>query len=190
MKKILILLMLLCSLFVYATDDYITNNPRTWIVNPADGDILSWNSTGKYFDVGSDIYMIDSTPAVDSTGSGTMSILTAGEIIDVGEVFYMKSDGEIYLADADALVTMQVLGIAVGSGTNGVACDIMTCGYFRNDAWNWTPGATLYASVTAGGISNTAPVGDNDVVQVLGIAMSADVIYFDPERTVIELSVP
>ena len=184
---------------LYGTAD----NTYAWLAAGTSGYILQANGAGaptwiKDIDVEeavidsiiSDIYMIDSTPAVDSTGSGTMSILTAGEVIDAGEVFYMKSDGEIYLADADTLITMQVLGIAVGAGTNGVACDIMTCGYFRNDAWNWTPGATLYASTTAGGISATAPVADNEVVQVLGIAITADIIYFDPERTVIELTVP
>jgi len=138
----------------------------------------------------SDIYMIDSTPAVDSTGSGTISILTAGENIDIGEVFYMKSDGEIYLADADGIATMQVFGIAVSTGTDGVSCDIMTCGYFRDDAWAWTPGALLYASETAGGLTATAPSDTDDVVQVLGIAISADVIYFDPERTVIVIAAP
>jgi len=52
MKKILILLMLLSSLFIYATDDYITNNPRMWIVNPDEGNWLRWNETYRAFVTG------------------------------------------------------------------------------------------------------------------------------------------
>lgn len=52
--------------------------------------------------------------------------------------------------------------------------------FIRNDAWNWTPGAVLYISTTAGGITETQPSGTDDVIRVIGYAMTADVIFFDP----------
>jgi len=71
MKKILILLMLLCGLFMYATDDYMTNNPRYRIINPADGNTPRWNETYNAFDCGSTTGVV----TVDSEGGGNYTTI-------------------------------------------------------------------------------------------------------------------
>jgi hypothetical protein len=54
-------------------------------------------------------------------------------------------------------------------------------GQLCNTGWTLTPGATLYASGTAGGMTETAPTGATDVVRVVGYALSANTVYFAPQ---------
>jgi hypothetical protein len=44
----------------------------------------------------------------------------------------------------------------------------------------------MYLSETAGDMTQTAPSTDGAFVQVLGIALTADVVYFNPSLDVIE----
>jgi hypothetical protein len=60
-------------------------------------------------------------------------------------------------------------------------------GYIYNSSWNWTVGATLYLSTTAGAITETQPTGSADIVRVVGYAINADLIYFNPSQEWIEL---
>jgi hypothetical protein len=63
-------------------------------------------------------------------------------------------------------------------------------GYIYNSGWNWTVGATLYLSSVgaAGLITETQPSGTADIVRVVGYAISADLIYFNPSQDWIELA--
>jgi len=130
--------------------------------------------------------ILDSTPNSDLTASGIESTVTVdANATGVGALFYRASDGNFEEADADAASTMIVSAIALETGTGPKR--VLLSGYIRNDAWNWTPGALLYASTTAGAITATAPSGAADIVQIIGIAVSADIIYFNPDYTYIEI---
>lgn len=126
---------------------------------------------------------LDATPASDDivTGLSTASFV-AGETLAEWDLVYMNSDSKWWKADASDVVTAGgMLGIAVDAGTADVALivGLPSC-FIRNDGWAWTPGATLYADITAGGITETAPSGTDEVVRVIGFAMSADIIHFNP----------
>jgi hypothetical protein len=60
-------------------------------------------------------------------------------------------------------------------------------GYIYNSSWNWTAGSILYLDVTAGNISSAQPAGSGDIVRVIGYAINADLIYFNPSQEWIEL---
>ena len=62
-------------------------------------------------------------------------------------------------------------------------------GYIRDDTWAWTIGAPLYISVTPGNATATAVSGNADIKRIIGHAMSADVIYFNPSQAYTELVV-
>jgi hypothetical protein len=67
--------------------------------------------------------------------------------------------------------------------TNTTSGTFLERGYVRNDDWNWTVGGgsgIIYVSTTSGSLTQTAPAGAGDVVQPVGIAISSDVIYFNP----------
>jgi hypothetical protein len=111
----------------------------------------------------------------------------AGEIVDVGEAVYMKSDGKVWLSDADAAATAQVVGLVVAIGaygkTESVAdeiVDVLLFGPTEGFA-GLTPGAQFFASVTPGKIEDTAPAGASaDFRWVVGWALSATAIFVNP----------
>ena len=128
-------------------------------------------------------------PASDHTADGpTMSLLNAGESITIMNLVYLStSDGEWHNTDADAESTSAgMLGIALGTGTDGNALTVALKGaVVRDDSWNWTPGQTLYVDTTAGAITSTAPSATDDVVRVVGYALTDDCIMFSPEESYI-----
>lgn len=126
---------------------------------------------------------MDGTPNTDHTSVGpTTATFAAGETVTVMDLVYFKSDGEWWLTDADAAATAAgLLAISLESKTDGQAMSVALPGSFvRDDTWNWTVGAVLYVSTTAGAITATQPSGTDDVVRVVGFAVSADVIWFNP----------
>jgi hypothetical protein len=62
-------------------------------------------------------------------------------------------------------------------------------GFVRNDSWNWTVGGWIYLSTngtTGNTLTQTAPSGTDEVVQILGVATHADRIWFAPQLIQIE----
>ncbi len=114
--------------------------------------------------------------------------ITAGENLVFGDAVYMKSDGKAWKSDADGAATMPIFGIAVATINAEAAGEILTQGWIRDDSWSLTAGGIVYASVTAGAISTTAPVGSGDQVQVIGIAKTTALIHFNPSYELVEIS--
>lgn len=131
-----------------------------------------------------DSIRITSEPAADAEWSGITANFQAGEAIAFAEVVYVETDGDVNLADADLATTSPAIGIATAAIANAATGEILTHGFVRNDAWAWTVGGEVYLSNTPGALTQTAPVGSGDQVQVLGIATHADRIFFSPSLTV------
>lgn len=112
------------------------------------------------------------------TASGESIISTVDtNSVGIGSVLCFASDGHFDEADADSSATFG-LALALETGTGNKK--VLLRGFMRKDAWNWTVGGLLYLSTTAGEMTQTPPNGTDDVIQVLGWAYSADVVYFDP----------
>lgn len=103
-----------------------------------------------------------------------------------GSALVLSSDGNYDEADADAESTMPCSALAIDTGT-GSNQRVLHLGYIRDDDWDWTPGGILYISTTAGGLAQTAPSGTGDQVQVVGIAKTADIVFFNPSFVLIEV---
>ncbi len=104
----------------------------------------------------------------------------------MGSVYYLASSGAWTLTDADfAANSRNLLGIAVSS--DGFDLGVMIRGFFKNTAWSLTIGAPVYLAVTPGGLTSTQPTGSADIVRVVGYAIAADEIYFNPSQDWIEL---
>ena len=125
-------------------------------------------------------------PSVDLTASGFVASFTAGQATVFGDVCYVASNGKATLADADALATSGAVAMSIATISNDAAGNFLMHGFARNDAWAWTVGGIIYLSTTAGGITQTAPSGADDVIQVLGVATHADRIYFNPQLVQVE----
>lgn len=169
-------------------------NDGTLMTTPEDG-AIERASTHLFHTKGTYRYQIDpdydGLPDTDHSAVGhTTASFNSGATITVMDLCYMGSSSKWLLTDADAEATANgALAISLESKNDTQAMRVALPGSFvRDDSWNWTPGAMLYVdTTTAGGITATAPSGSGDVVRVVGWAVSADVIYFNPstEYTVI-----
>ncbi|MBA7521252.1 hypothetical protein ES705_13357 [subsurface metagenome] len=106
--------------------------------------------------------------------------ITAGEDVVLGDAVYIKDDSKGWKSDADGAATMPVMALAAATIAGNAQGQFLLQGFMYKAAWDWTPGGIVYASVTPGELSQTAPVGSGDQVQVVGVAKTADIIYFNP----------
>jgi hypothetical protein len=129
-----------------------------------------------------------SIPIADNRGEGDIiTDIVAGETIAFPNLVYLKSDGKWWKADADAIASCDLLGLALESKNANEACKVLVNGFVRDDDWDWTVGGKVYASTTPAALSQIAVSGEDDVVAIIGYATHADRIYFRPDNTRIEL---
>jgi uncharacterized membrane protein len=115
----------------------------------------------------------------DATYAGlTMSVDVDTNAVGAGALLAIASDGSFDEADADAIANMYMLVIALEAGTGTKL--VLTQGQVCFTGWNWTVGTPIYASVTQGTMSQTAVAGTDDVSVIVGFALSADTMYFQP----------
>lgn len=130
---------------------------------------------------------VDGLPNADDTASGPRTnSFNAGATVAQWDLVYMGSASKWLLADADAASSAGdvMLAMCLEAGTDTNPLNVALPGTFiRNDGWNWTVGAELYADTTPGAITETAPSATDDVIRVIGYAVTADVIYFNPSNS-------
>lgn len=137
----------------------------------------TWSLVNLYVPASTTSLEFSNSFSADHAFNGIYTNETVGEDVTFGEVLYLNSNGSLYLADADASTTMPVVGIATEAISSTGAGDILRQGYIRDDSWAWTVGGLIYASTTAGGLTQTKPTGSGDQVQIVGYAYSADIMF-------------
>ncbi len=128
--------------------------------------------------------------SADHTANGfIINGQTAGENLVFGNLAYWKSDSKWWKTDADvAATTNGILGIALETINADATGKILLYGFVRDDDWDWTVGQWLYVSLTTGEITGTAPAESGDQVRKIGVAYTADIIFFNPDATVLEVA--
>jgi hypothetical protein len=130
-----------------------------------------------------------STPLLgtDHTYTGlTAQMLAGGAIAAFDLVCVHTTTQEVVEANASAYATARVIGIAPAAISDTATGTVLLHGFIRDDTWTWTAGSTLYLSETAGAMTHTAPSTDGAFVLVVGVALSAVVVYINPSMDVIE----
>ena len=128
-------------------------------------------------------------PTTDHTATGlTAEMLAGGAIGAFQTVCIHTTTQEVVISDSNAVGTMPVIGIAPAAISDTATGTILLQGFIRDDTWAWTTGGILYASETAGAMTHTAPTTSQAFVQALGIALSPDVVYFNPSLTLVEVA--
>lgn len=114
-------------------------------------------------------------------GSGIIISLPYNDNIAKGSPVYVAADGTVKIADANGVATFPCSGLALANSSSG-AHDVLLQGTYEDDAFNWTVGGNLgliYLS-TSGTLTQTQPSATDDVVQIVGYALSAQRMYFSP----------
>lgn len=123
----------------------------------------------------------------DNTYSGESFTGKAGEALARWDPCYQKSDGKFWKVDADQATTMPAVVLATAAIEAEADGVLLKRGFARGDAWaGWTVPGFIYAS-DAGALTHTKPTGTGDIVQVLGWAYAAKVIFFDPQLLMMEI---
>jgi len=107
--------------------------------------------------------------------------LVAGTTINSMYLARPAATGRMQLADADSssLVPAIAINPSTGNYTAGNTYPFLLEGIIRNSDWTWTPGKQLYLSAS-NQLTQTAPSIATHCVQVLGVALARDIIYFNP----------
>lgn len=122
-------------------------------------------------------------PSSDATANGPHTDdLNAGGTVTAMDLVILNSSGQWVDTDANSSSTYAgMVGIALQSKTVGQALNVALKGaVVRNDAWNWTPGAVIYMSETAGALTATQPTTTDAAIRVIGFALTDDAIMLDP----------
>jgi len=153
------------------------------------GYILTADSEGwGTWQPGTDI-LVTAVPLGDQSTSGMKMELTAHDNVVFGDVCFINASGEAQLIDASSIDTMSGTAMAtdtISANNNGI---FLLSGIARNSSWSWTVGGLIYGT-TVGTNTNTisqiAPSGTNEVIQLLGVATHINRMYFNPSLPQVE----
>jgi hypothetical protein len=104
---------------------------------------------------------------------------------------YINSSGNPTLANSSAIANAWASVMAadqtIASGSSG---DYLILGFIRNDSITFsTVGGPVYlatAGTTGNTLTQTAPSGANNVIQILGIAVASHILLFMPQLAQVE----
>lgn len=137
------------------------------------GKIIAANGSGK----------LDETFLPAGVGADSKTA-TAGEALSAGDLVYVTGTGTIMKADANT-VTKKAIGFVQSAISNAASGTVYFDGTITGLS-GLTPGADYFLSAaTAGGITATPPSGAGDIVQFVGVALSATELTFNPAPPII-----
>lgn len=184
------------SVLNYISDQYVTlQSNQTQMLNSLTAlqaqvndiavDIQGTENAIAMFSAGDDP-LVESYPEPSAnmtsiTYRGQTIDLVAGTTINSMYLARPAATGRMQLADADSssLVPAIAINPSTGNYTAGNTYPFLLEGIIRNSAWTWTPGKQLYLSAS-NQLTQTAPSIATHCVQVLGVALARDIIYFNP----------
>jgi len=124
-------------------------------------------------------------PGENNKGRGAITtMIVDANTYGVGSALHLDTDGHWIEANAETSMPCGALALEAGVGSKRVLMQ----GFIRNDNWNWTTvGGLIYVSCVTGELTQTAPNGSGDFVQIVGLATHANRMYFNPQYTMVEI---
>ncbi len=179
---------------LYAFSFGTGNIPTKFVIHldsepSADGSKSFGDTAKRWSDIYAYHHQLTQALGTDHTWSGNCVPMTAGIALTIGQAVYVGGDSKMEKALATAAATMPAIALATGDIAENAVGSFLLQGFFRDDTWTWTPGGLLYVSrATAGELTQTLPAVAGEQVQVVGVAISADIIYFNPSFELVEIS--
>lgn len=113
-------------------------------------------------------------------------MLQAGENLVFGNVVYVKNDGKLWKAQANAASTMPAILLALGIISADSWGEMLLTGFLRDDSRTFALGDTLYVSDTVAGLITATQPATGGQLQLLGKCVAnIHVIYFIPSLELI-----
>lgn len=116
--------------------------------------------------------------ASSGAGGGVASLIaTSGEALAQGDIVYMKVDGKVWKAKADADLTSVALGLASTAVSADASVNIILLGELTYSTWSLTIGEQLWLSpTTAGGLTDSPPSTTDQYIVPIGVAIATDTL--------------
>jgi len=128
--------------------------------------------------------------STEHSGHGITLTMEAGETLTLGQAVYVDANGKAQHPDVDAasVTGKPAIGIAMTGASSGTSVNVMVLGIFRDTTYDFTPGAAVIMTGTDGALTTTAgdTAADGDIVQRVGIAITADMLFVMPSIDEIE----
>jgi hypothetical protein len=145
-------------------------------------------SAGLKGDTGS--MSVVTIPPVDNTASGLTLPFTADVTVNFGDICKIVANGNASLGNASAISTSSTIVMCADTTISASASgNFLLFGIARSDSWSWTTGGLIYLSTvgtTGNTLTQTAPSGANNVIQIIGVANDTHRMYFNPQLVQIE----
>ena len=177
-----------CLRLIYNDADGSAANYADFLVSSG-GDLTITPSSGKIQLAENTHIALDPAGSADGKFTGITVTGTAGAALAFGDLIYLDpTDSRWELVDANAAAGADgdargMIGMCVlAAAGDASATNILLQGIIRADA-NFpalTIGAPVYAAETAGDIVVAQPVTADVVIRVVGMAVTADEIFFNP----------
>jgi hypothetical protein len=150
----------------------------------ANRDLILTSTSEIIFDEGSVLTLNDNI-STDGVSNGTIYKPNSQTVL-AGKIYGLSSGSPAWvLSDADSDITTKLLAIPKNTQASQ---GMLLNGIVRDSSHGFTIGAPLYVSNTSGVFTNTAPTGTGDYVRVVGYAIDANHIYFNPDNTWVQLA--
>ena len=137
-----------------------------------------------------------STFLFNTPGAGAVSGLTftvtSNETQAIGDAVQINATGKAMLGKADAIANAGGVFLAATAVTGSASNTYLAHGVVKfSSSQGWTVGGFVYLSTTGtttNTLTQTQPSGTDNVIQVLGVALANDTLYFNPSLVQIEHS--
>jgi hypothetical protein len=171
---------------VSASDDTIPSAKATKAMGDLKLPLAGGTMTGD-IQLGETDIKLDATLSGDEKWSGIVIAGTAGATLAVGDVCYLASSGKWLLNDGilDGTDTgfSKQLGICVLAGNDTEPTEMLVYGKVRSAAFPaFTVGSPVYLSDTAGDLVVTQPSTANFAIRIVGYAITAEDLFFNPSN--------
>lgn len=129
------------------------------------------------------------TYRIPDTGkvSGVKLPFIAGENLSLGDLCYIGADFKLYKANASSETTTPCIAIVLANVLVDESVSCLIDGIITLDGITLSVGK-IYLSTTEGTMTQVAPSGTGEIVQVLGVAISDSSFLFRPSMDTLELA--
>lgn len=140
-----------------------------------DGDLVALDASGK----------LDASVLPSGVGQNTVSA-TASEALAAGDLVNLYNNaGTINARKADATAEgKECHGFVKAAVANAANATVFTSGNILTGLTGLTPGARQYVATSPGARTETPPATAGNVVQMVGVSVSATSIAFEPEEPI------
>lgn len=122
------------------------------------------------------------TNNIDLGSKGFVNTFMAGETVIPGDLCYYASSGKMLKVDANSeAATSPLVTIATEALSDGETGSFFISGFYEKSGFS--TGNILYISESPGEFTESRPVTNGAFIRVMGYAVSASEIYFNPDIT-------